>query len=166
MTRGVAITTLALSAFIGIAVGVAGFTFVYARGAAYLTDDPAACANCHIMNEQYAGWQKASHHNVAVCNDCHAPKAFVAKYWTKALNGWHHSVAFTTGDFPEPIRITPRNREVTEGQCRSCHEEIVQAIDPAPRVVQAADSAAASAHAVEGSVSCIRCHRSVGHPEE
>src|SRR5688572_23773077 len=33
---------------IGAAAGVGGFTFVYAEGASYLTDDPAACANCHV----------------------------------------------------------------------------------------------------------------------
>lgn len=33
----------------GLAVGVGGYTFVYARGASYLTNDPAACANCHVI---------------------------------------------------------------------------------------------------------------------
>jgi cytochrome c nitrite reductase small subunit len=153
---------LVLAILVGGLVGAAGFTFAYAQGTSYLTDDPAACANCHVMNEQYTGWRKASHHTVAVCNDCHAPKDFLGKYYTKALNGWHHSVAFTTGDFPEPIRITERNREVTEGQCRSCHQEIVQAIDQAPPPAPAS----ASAHGGEDRLSCIRCHRSVGHPEE
>jgi cytochrome c nitrite reductase small subunit len=152
---------LILSILVGSATGAAAFAFTYARGTSYLTDDPAACANCHVMNEQYAGWQRSSHHTVAVCNDCHAPHDMVGKYVTKAINGWHHSVAFTTGDFPEPIRITPRNREVTEGQCRYCHEPIVQAIDPAPRLAPVS----ASAHAGAGALSCIRCHRSVGHPE-
>ena len=31
----------------------------YAQGFSYLSDDPAACANCHIMREHYDGWQKA-----------------------------------------------------------------------------------------------------------
>ena len=34
---------------IGIAIGLGSYTFVYARGYSYLTNDPAACANCHIM---------------------------------------------------------------------------------------------------------------------
>ena len=49
------------------------YTFAYARGWAYMTDDPRACANCHVMNEQYDGWIKSSHRSVAVCNDCHVP---------------------------------------------------------------------------------------------
>jgi cytochrome c nitrite reductase small subunit len=145
-----ALLSLALCVAIGLAAGIGGFTFVYAKGGSYMRDDPAACANCHIMREQYTGWQNSSHHTVAVCNDCHTPPSFVGKYVSKARNGWHHSVAFTSGDFVEPIRITPHNRDITEQRCRSCHTPIVQAID---------------AHSEEGGegISCIRCHRTVGH---
>ena len=58
---------------LGVALGLGAYTFAYARGWAYLTDDPQACANCHVMNEQYDGWIKSSHRSVAVCNDCHVP---------------------------------------------------------------------------------------------
>lgn len=141
---------LVLSVVIGAAVGMGGFTFAYAKGASYLTDDPAACANCHVMNDQYAGWIKSSHHTVAVCNDCHTPHGFFGKYMSKALNGWHHSVAFTSGDFHEPIQIGPRNREVTEARCRTCHQPVVEAID-------------AHADGTDNALSCIRCHKNVGH---
>ena len=165
--RGFTIATLVLAALVGTAAGAAGYTFVYAKGGAYMTDDPTACANCHVMNEQYDGWIKGSHKNVAVCNDCHTPPGFVNKYFTKALNGWHHSSAFTTGDFPDPILITQRNRDVTEKACRKCHEDIVAAIEAKPTVAGAA--AAGGAHggtdspAEAGEVSCIKCHRDVGH---
>jgi cytochrome c nitrite reductase small subunit len=135
---------------LGIAVGTGLFTFGYANGASYLTDDPAACANCHVMEEQLAAWSRGSHRSVAVCNDCHTPPGLLPKYATKALNGWNHSLAFTTGRFPEPIRITARNREVTERACRKCHEPVVSAIDPHGR--EAADR-----------LSCLACHRDVGH---
>ena len=118
------------AASLGLAAGVGAYTFLYARGASYLTDDPRACANCHVMEEQYVGWTKSSHRAVAVCNDCHTPPGLVPKYGTKAINGFNHSFAFTTGRFPEPIRITGRNRRVTEAACRKCHEPIVEAIDP------------------------------------
>ena len=91
-----------------------------------MTDDPRACANCHVMNEQYDGWIKSSHRSVAVCNDCHVPHSFVAKYVTKATNGAKHSYHFTRGEFPEPIRALPASRAIAEANCRRCHEPVVQ----------------------------------------
>jgi cytochrome c nitrite reductase small subunit len=146
------IGALAFCVSVGAATGIGSFTFLYARGWSYMTNDPAACANCHIMEEQFDGWQHSSHHEVAVCNDCHTPHDFFGKYLTKALNGWHHSVAFTTGNFHEPIRIGERNRAITEQTCRDCHQTVVQAID----------SHALSPRA-EDRLDCLRCHRSVGH---
>ena len=52
-----------VAAVIGVALGVGAYTFVYARGASYLTNDPNACANCHIMREQLDGWIASSHLN-------------------------------------------------------------------------------------------------------
>jgi len=138
----------ALAVVVGIAVGTGGFTFVYGRGASYLTNDPAACANCHVMEDQLDAWLQSSHRNVATCNDCHAPHDLVGKYLTKAMNGWAHSVAFTTGAFPERIRIKPGNLAVTEGACRYCHQALTAAVDGA---------------AGDEPRSCITCHADVGH---
>src|SRR5215510_16385563 len=102
-----------LGVALGMAVGVGTYTFVYARGYSYMTDNAEACMNCHIMQDQFSGWVKSSHRSVAVCNDCHTPPGFVAKYATKARNGFHHSLAFTTGRFPDVIGITGRNARVT-----------------------------------------------------
>lgn len=137
---------LLVAALVGVAIGVGGYTFVYAKGASYMTDDPAACANCHVMREVYDAWRKSSHHAVAVCNDCHTPHDFLGKYLTKASNGWHHSVAFTSGDFHEPIRARPSNQAIAEANCRRCHADMAAVVD------------------VHGeALSCVRCHDSVGH---
>jgi cytochrome c nitrite reductase small subunit len=48
-------------------LGAGGYTFFYARGASYLSSDPRMCVNCHIMRDQFDGWQKASHHAFARC---------------------------------------------------------------------------------------------------
>ena len=37
---------------VGAFVGLGLFTFWYARGASYLTDDPRACINCHVMRQK------------------------------------------------------------------------------------------------------------------
>jgi cytochrome c nitrite reductase small subunit len=146
MTRLWAVVPLVTAAAIGVAVGVGGYTFVYAKGASYLTNDPAACANCHVMGPWYDGWRKSSHHAVAVCNDCHTPADFVGKYMTKSSNGWHHSVAFSSGDFHEPIRARPVNAAIVEENCRRCHGDLAAAVDGHGEAMP-----------------CVRCHDSVGH---
>ena len=140
---------LLLAIIAGALIGVGLFTFGYARGASYMTDDPQACANCHVMREQLEGWMKSSHGKVAVCNDCHTPPGLVPKYTTKAVNGFFHSLAFTTGHFPDEIRITQRNFNVTESACLKCHEDVVQGIR--------------STRSHRADVACISCHRNVGH---
>jgi cytochrome c nitrite reductase small subunit len=140
-----------LGVALGLALGVGAYTFVYARGYSYLTDNAESCANCHVMEEQYSAWLKSSHRIAAVCNDCHTPPQFFGKYATKARNGFWHSYYFTTGWFEDNIRITDHGREVTEVACRKCHQEIVEAIE------------GVHPEAVETRTSCIRCHRSVGH---
>jgi cytochrome c nitrite reductase small subunit len=149
-TRERAIVVVAL--LLGGLAGVGSYTFLYARGWSYLTDDPAACANCHVMHEQYDAWLKGSHRAVAVCNDCHVPHDLVGKYVTKAKNGFWHSFYFTTGTFPEPIRATAGSRAIAESACRHCHASVVQAMGT-------------PAHAGSRAISCIRCHGSVGHLE-
>ena len=151
----------AASAALGMAVGLGAYTFVYAEGASYLTNDPAACANCHIMDEHYAAWTKSSHRAVATCNDCHTPHGLIPKYATKASNGFWHSFAFTTGDFPYPLRIKPHNREITEHACRECHAALTAAMDAAPHAPAGGDHVAATGSTDRPS--CIRCHRYAGH---
>ncbi len=143
---------VATAALFGILLGIGGYTFVYAKGYSYLTNDPRACANCHVMRDHFEAWTRASHRAVAVCNDCHTPPGLVAKYLTKAQNGFWHSFYFTTGGYPDPLRITPRNERVTEQACRKCHEALVGSIER---------SGAGPSQAIL----CVRCHNSVGHLE-
>jgi cytochrome c nitrite reductase small subunit len=137
---------------LGCALGIGGYTFIYAKGASYLTNNPQACANCHVMQSHYDAWIKSSHRSVAVCNDCHAPHDNVIhKYAIKGDNGFWHSLKFTTGDFPDNMSMRPINRKVTESACLHCHQQVVDAITPHP-------------HTKENMTSCIRCHADVGHP--
>src|SRR5262249_47466099 len=120
--------SLILGVSIGAAVGLGVYTFVYAKGASYLMNNPASCANCHIMREQYDGWLKSSHHAVATCNDCHPPATSRGNSPRRASNGFGHSFYRTTGSSREPIQIKDRNLKIPEQACQKCHTEITQAI--------------------------------------
>ncbi len=149
-TSAVWLSLVGFGLFGGIA-GLGGFTFSYANGFSYLSDDPAACANCHVMRDVFDAWNSGSHKAVATCNDCHVPHSSeVAKYVAKGLNGFRHSSAFTLGGFPEPIQITPADRQVVNENCLRCHGSLVQDIS----------------HENTADVTdCLRCHNRVGHDQ-
>lgn len=146
-------SAVAVSLVIGAALGIGGYTFIYAEGASYLTDSPEACANCHVMDEHYAAWTKSSHRSVATCNDCHTPHDNIAaKYLTKARAGFRHASAFTLDTYPDRLLITESSARVTEGACRHCHESLTAAMDAGHGAGHEGDE-----------VSCVRCHADVGH---
>lgn len=139
-----------LCAVAGAAAGMGLYTFYYAEGLSYMSDDPEVCINCHIMRDQYDGWLKAGHHAHATCNDCHLPHDFLGKYLAKAQNGYHHSKAFTLNDFHEPIMIRQVNKDVLQANCRTCHAALVSEIT-------------GHARSRYDDLGCVHCHRSVGH---
>ncbi len=141
---------VAVASTAGLFAGLGTYTFTYAHGLSYFSNDPRACMNCHIMREQFDGWQKSPHHAVATCNDCHTPHTFVAKYLSKAENGFWHSKGFTLQDFHEPIMIRPRNVAVLQHNCVACHRQIVDGIDTHPGLPGRM-------------LDCLHCHREVGH---
>jgi cytochrome c nitrite reductase small subunit len=145
---GVHFANIAIIALFGVSFGLGIYTFAYARGFSYFYDDPAACVNCHIMNEQFDAWTHSSHKAVAACNDCHTPHRFPDKWIIKGINGWNHGFAFTTGNFPEPIMIRGFNARIAQENCVDCH----------------ATTVAQMHHFVspEG-LYCVDCHGNVGH---
>jgi cytochrome c nitrite reductase small subunit len=144
MSRPRTLAVTAVAAAVGLAAGLGGYTFVYAKGYSYAGDDPRTCGNCHVLGGHLAAWQKAPHHAAATCNDCHLPASPPAHYAVKAENGWHHSSTFTVGGAPDVIRARAETRAVVEGQCRHCHADVADAMGG-------------------DGVSCVRCHASVGH---
>lgn len=139
---------IAVVGMIAIVLGLGIYTFAYARGASYLSDDPNACVNCHVMRDQFDAWQRSSHARVAVCNDCHTPHSSAAEKWLiKGINGFNHSVAFTFDSYPERIIIRDFNADVVQGNCVSCHQDLVHFL-----TAGAGDDP-----------SCITCHEGIGH---
>jgi cytochrome c nitrite reductase small subunit len=144
---GVTGAALVLCVLVGALLGAGTFTVQYAEGLSYLSNDPKACVNCHIMRDQYDGWQKASHHAVATCNDCHVPHQTIPKYLVKAENGFWHSKGFTLQDFHEPIMLRPVSSRILQANCVTCHRDLVNDI---------------LGHGKE-TTNCLHCHAAVGH---
>jgi cytochrome c nitrite reductase small subunit len=141
---------LAVAILLGVPAGVGAFTFVYAKGFSYLSSDPRACVNCHVMNPQYDAWLTSGHRHTATCVGCHLPHAGLAKWLAKAEHGFRHSAAFTLQNFKEPIEITPADRRLVQDNCVRCHAALVH------DVVAVADTP-------ERAVDCLHCHAGAGH---
>jgi len=136
---------------IGILAGLGSYTFNYALGFSYLTSNPDACANCHVMLNEYDGWHKGPHHNSAVCTDCHLPHSIIPKYVAKAETGMHDAISFTRQNYHEPIMLkNPENSRILQNECLRCHDGMVQNIT--------------FIRNVDGDLkTCVHCHRRVGH---
>ncbi len=135
---------LGVLAGLGLAVGKVS------RATSYLSDDPEGCVNCHVMQPQYASWQRSSHAGVATCNDCHVPHETVFDaYAFKARDGIYHSTIFTLGLEPQVIEMSSAAIPVVESNCRRCHAQTIEDV---------------SVHAHEsGERRCWDCHREVPH---
>ncbi len=152
---------LTYSATIAMIVAIALFLYLVnaSKALSYLSHDPKACINCHVMNTQYATWQHSSHALRATCIECHLPTdGFFNKYMAKARDGWNHSTAFTFNTFSQRIRISRNGSDRVEANCISCHAKAVAQIRENSdryhdfRNLQPGDD-----------VRCWDCHREIPH---
>ncbi len=134
----------------GACVGLGLFAIVISEAASYMSDDPNACINCHIMIPQYATWRKSSHGRFTTCNDCHVPHDNeLRKIWFKANDGLRHATIFTLRTEPQVIQAIPASMKVIQENCIRCHgPQVHQAVTPINS---------------EFERSCIDCHREVPH---
>jgi nitrite reductase (cytochrome c-552) len=121
----------------GVLLGLVGYTFYYAEGATYLSNDPTACTNCHIMREQYDGWQKGSHHTLATERTRHGGSEAFQKLdedpvWRTIFAGYAFGVdyreerghAYMLADQD----VTERTKVVKQpGSCLHCHAAVLPA---------------------------------------
>ena len=142
--------------FLGIITGLGFYILHISNAVSYLSDDPRACINCHIMNPEYITWTKSSHGRDLVCNDCHVPQdSFVRKYYFKAMDGLRHATMFTFRLEPQVIQIKQAGKDAVQENCIRCHQNNIH-----PVAVRAITSAVIHD---EGERYCWDCHRDVPH---
>lgn len=109
----------------GVVMGLVAYTVYMSRAYSYLSDDPAACVNCHIMAPYYQSWNHSSHAQWATCNDCHVPQDnVVSKYAFKAKDGLYHAAVFTINGEPQTIRPREESYAVIMNNCIRCHTQL------------------------------------------
>ncbi len=140
----------------GIGVGLLLLTLHLARATSYLSDDPAACVNCHVMAPYFATWERGSHGRVATCNDCHIPHDNVVNtYLFKAMDGMRHSYVFTFRLEPQVIRIKQAGKDAVQQNCIRCHQNVIHPISLRAISNQKIQE--------EGDGYCWDCHRETPH---
>lgn len=111
---------------LGVLFGLGFLILHIANATSYLSDNPRACINCHVMTTEYASWQRSSHARVATCNDCHVPQDnFIRTYAFKASDGLRHATMFTFRLEPQVIQIKQAGANVVQENCVRCHEHQV-----------------------------------------
>lgn len=109
----------------GIIVGLGAYSVYMSRAYSYLSDDPAACINCHIITPYYQSWNHSAHAQWATCNDCHVPhNNIVSKYAFKAKDGLYHAAVFTAKAEPQVIRPRDESYGVIMNNCIRCHTQL------------------------------------------
>ncbi len=112
-----------LLVLVGVALGIAVLVGRLSNATSYLSDEPEACLNCHVMTNAYATWQRGSHARVAKCTDCHLPQVGpVTQTSFKAQDGMRHSYAFTLRLEPEVLHLNTKAVPVVQANCLRCHE--------------------------------------------
>ena len=107
---------------LGAATALVIYMMKVANVASYLTDDPRACVNCHVMTTEYITWNHSSHREVASCNDCHVPHDNVFKQYSfKARDGLYHATIYTLRTEPQAIVMHEAGQEVVQSNCIRCH---------------------------------------------
>ncbi|WP_163338818.1 cytochrome c nitrite reductase small subunit [Desulfopila sp. IMCC35008] len=144
------------------ALTVALVMFIYlvnaSQALSYLSTDPKACINCHVMNTQYATWQHSSHGRSATCVECHLPRDTVLnKYMAKARDGWNHSVAFTMNSYGQNLIISEDGANRVQANCISCHARLTKVI------VSNAEKYHDFTGTTQAERKCWECHRDVPH---
>ncbi|WP_136480932.1 cytochrome c nitrite reductase small subunit [Cognatitamlana onchidii] len=112
--------------FIAVIIGLGLFMARESRVLSYMSDDPTACVNCHVMTPVYNSWMHSSHREWANCNDCHVPHDNIFnKYYFKAKDGLYHASVFTLRAEPDVIEMKEASQEVVQQNCIRCHVQQV-----------------------------------------
>ena len=141
---------------IAVITGLGLFMMKEGEVVSYMSDNPQACVNCHVMTPVYNSWMHSSHREWTNCNDCHVPQDnVISKYYFKAKDGLYHSYIFTTEQEPDVMFMREESQQVVQNNCIRCHVQ---------QVTQTKYKDYIAAHEADRTErQCWSCHREVPH---
>lgn len=141
---------------LGLLLGVVVVILRISNATAYLSDDPKACINCHVMFPQFETWLHSSHRQYAACNDCHVPhETMINKYLFKAQDGIRHATIYSLRLEPQVIRMHEAGQKVVQSNCIRCHEKLLDGTNLVHGTYE---------QYLQGDAKlCWQCHREVPH---
>ena len=121
----------------------------------YISNNPAFCKTCHIMDKAFASWKKSIHVNIN-CHSCHQ---------LSIRDGMRLGYSLVVN---RPKIIPPRHgRVIVPGKfCVRCHFEVHKDY---PKAASIKVSQFHAKHGFEEKIECSKCHGYVAHqflPEE
>ena len=142
----------------GVVCGLVGLFMYLLRAHTYfISDNPSACVNCHIMTPYYATWSHSSHGRDATCNDCHVPHQNLAVYYGfKAMDGLKHTAYFLAHAERQAPKAEDLTGQVVMDNCIRCHTQLNQEFVTTGRKGYMQQQR-------EGGKVCWDCHRNVPH---
>ena len=154
---------------------VGGISFASLNSFFNYTNQTEFCVSCHTMQTNYDEYKETLHYkNVsgvrASCADCHVPKEFFPKFYSKfaaAKDVYHEMVG--TIDTPDKFEerrwylanlVWDRMRATDSRECRTCHSYEAMDTDEHDKRTQKKHAAAR-----EKGKTCIDCHAGIAHEE-
>jgi len=172
MFKGRILTTVGLIVLGGIlGLGLAGFSASMIEK----TNRNKFCVSCHEMTWPQATYQTQPHFNSRSgvrpgCSNCHVPhhpwyKMMIVKASQGTRDIWLHlngkldtEEKYQAHRAELAERVWARLKASDSDTCRGCH--IIEAMDPEK---QSPAAALMHARAREGNITCIECHKGIGH---
>lgn len=113
----------------GLLLGTGLWVLHVSKGLSYLSSASIVCANCHVMNTQYATFNHSSHRQRANCVDCHLPHDNPVHYLLiKAKDGLKDTVLFLLRREQNIATATDETRSIILENCIRCHTELVDSV--------------------------------------
>ncbi len=120
--------TLLIIFFAGLGLG--SFLLVGPPQLLAISESPAFCASCHVMEEEHTAWSHAGAHRRIRCVDCHLPNGNPLEHYVwKSIDGMKDVVFFHSGMVPDRIALSSHGAKVMQNNCIRCHAETVTQMD-------------------------------------